>query len=63
MTGSTVSLTLSKEETDLIHEILEERHRTLLLEIAHTDHYEFKAALREKARLLESVLSRFLVHA
>jgi hypothetical protein len=63
MTSTTVSLTLTNEERELIQEILEERHRTLLLEISHTDHHHFKAVLRTKAELLESVLSRFMVHA
>jgi len=63
MAGTAVSVTLSEEERDLIQEILEERHRTLLVEISHTDHHHFKAVLRKKADLLESVLSRFMVHA
>ncbi len=63
MTGTAVSLVLSEDERDLIQEILEERHRTLLLEISHTDHQHFKAVLRKKAEVLESVLSRFAVHA
>jgi len=60
---TSVSLMLSEEERDLIQEILEERHRTLLVEISQTDHHHFKAVLRKKAELLESVLSRFMVHA
>jgi hypothetical protein len=63
MTETSVSLTLSDEERDLIQEVLEERHRTLLIEISHTDHYHFKVVLRKKAVLLESVLSRVIVHA
>jgi len=63
VTGTMVSLTLSEEEQDLIQEILEEQHRTLLLEIAHTDHHHFKTVLQKKAEVLESVLSRFLVNA
>ena len=63
MAHATVSLTLNDEERDLIRELLEERHRTLLIEISHTDHHHFRTVLRKKAELLESVLSRFLVHA
>jgi hypothetical protein len=62
MTGTVVSLALNDEERDLIQELLEERHRTLLMEIAHTDHYHFKVVLRKKAELVELVLNRFLVH-
>ena len=58
-----VSLTRSDEERELIQEILEEPHRTLLIEISHTDHHHFQKVLRKKAEVLESVLSRFLVNA
>ena len=61
--SESVSLTLSDEERELLFEILEERHRVLLREIAHTDHHDFKLKLQKKARLLESLLSRFMVHA
>jgi hypothetical protein len=63
MTGTTVSLTLTDEERALLQEILEEWHRTLLIEISHTDHHHFKALLQKKAELLESMLSRFMVYA
>jgi len=63
MTGTVVSLTLSEDERELVQEIIEERHRTLLLEISQTDHHHFKGVLRKKAELLESVMSRFLVNA
>jgi hypothetical protein len=63
MTGTAVSLTLNEEESELIQEILEERHRTMLMEISHTDHHHFKVVLRKKAEVLESILNRFAVHA
>ena len=63
MTGNGLSITLNEEERELIQEVLEERHRTLLMEISHTDHHDFKVGLRKKAELLENVLSRFMVHA
>jgi len=63
MTGTGTSLTLSEEERDLVQEILEERHRTLLVEISHTDHLHFKTVLRKKAEMLESVLNRFMAAA
>ena len=63
MTANVVSLTLNDEESELIQEILEERHRVLLVEISHTDHHHFKTVLRKKAELLESVLSRLVVEA
>ena len=63
MTETALSLTLNEEESELIQEILEERHRTLLLDISHTDHHHFKVVLRKKAELLESILNRLAVHA
>ena len=63
MTATEVTLTLSDEEKDLIQEILEERHRSLLMEISHTDHHHFRVVLQKKARLLESLLTRLAVPA
>lgn len=63
MTGTIISLTLTEEEKDLMQEILEERHRTLLLEISHTDHHHFRVLLRKRAEMLESLLNRFLAAA
>jgi len=53
-----MELTLSTEEQQLLLDILEQRHGELLKEISHTDHHEFKQALRKNEKLLESVLSR-----
>jgi hypothetical protein len=61
MNATTCELTLNEGERELILDILEERHRTLLVEISHTDHHHFKLVLRKKAELLESVLNRLLV--
>lgn len=58
MHSTGVSLTLSHEGHVLLQEVLEERDRTLVMEISQTDHHEFKDALRKKAELLASVLSR-----
>lgn len=63
MSETALSLTLNEEESELIQEILEERHRTLLMEISHTDHHHFKVVLRKKAELLESILNRLAVNA
>jgi hypothetical protein len=56
-------LTLSVEERDLVFEILQEHQRMLLMEIAKTDHHDFKVALQKKERLLESLLDRLAIHA
>ena len=56
-----MELTLTIEERELLLEILGERHSALLREISHTDHREFKLALRKREKLLESVVDRLRV--
>jgi len=51
-----MDLTLTSEERELLLSILEQRHQELLKEIWHSHHREFKASLRKKEKLLESVL-------
>ena len=51
-----MELHLTSDQRQLLEEILEERHRELLREIAHTDHQHFKEVLRKKAKALESIL-------
>lgn len=63
MRETAISLALDEDEKELVREILEERQRTLLMEISHTDHHDFKVALRRKAELLESVLRQLMVAA
>jgi len=53
-----MELTLNTEEQELLVSILDQRHRELLKEIAHTDYREFKQGLRKNERLLDSMLSR-----
>jgi hypothetical protein len=60
MNATSCELVLNEEERELILDTLEERHRTLLVEISHTDHHHFKLVLRKKAAMLESVLSRLI---
>jgi hypothetical protein len=56
-----MELMLTIEERELLLEILSERHSALLREISHTDHREFKLALRKREKLLESVVDRLRV--
>ena len=51
-----MELHLTSDQRQLLEEILEERHRELFREIAHTDHLHFKEVLRKKAKALESIL-------
>lgn len=53
-----MELTLEPAEYELILRILGQHHRALLNEIWHTDHREFRLALREDEKLLESLLVR-----
>jgi trehalose utilization protein len=56
-------LTLSDKEHGLLQEILEERQRRLLVQIAHADHHDFKVLLKEREELVESLLGRLAVAA
>lgn len=53
-----MELTLSTQEQEFLTKTLEHCHRELLNEIAHTDHREFKLALREDEKLLDSLVCR-----
>ena len=56
-----MELTLSTAERELLLEILEEHHRELLRELARARHHEFKMALRQKERLLESTVTKLKI--
>lgn len=56
-----MELTLSTSERELLLEVLEEHHRELLREIARARHHEFKMALRQKERLLESTVTKLKI--
>ena len=46
-------------EHELLAQILEERYRELTLEIRHARHHQqFRTALREKEKLLESIIEK-----
>ncbi len=53
-----MQLTISDEEHSLLLNILEQHHRELLNEIAHTDRREFRQGLQTDEKLLESLISR-----
>lgn len=53
-----MELRLSTEEQELLHEVLEHRLHELQNEIVHTDHRDFKTALRADEKRIESLLSR-----
>jgi hypothetical protein len=50
---------LTPAEHELLAQILEERLRELMLEIRHAHHHhEFRAALREREKLLEGIIGK-----
>jgi len=53
-----MDVTFTSEERQLMVEVLEQRHRELLMEIARTAHHEFKNTLRSKETLLEAVIKK-----
>lgn len=53
-----MELILTEEERELLLTIMEQRYRVIQIEIAHTDHHDFKALLRRREDLLESILNR-----
>jgi len=55
-----MELRLTDKEHDLLLELLQERHKHLLHDIAKADHHEFKTALRERCTTLEGVLEKLL---
>jgi hypothetical protein len=53
-----MELHLTSDQRQLLQEVLEERHRELLREIAHTDHLHFKEVLRTKAKAVEALVDK-----
>lgn len=53
-----MELILSEAEAALLKDILSERHLSLQREIARTDHREFRQILREREKILESVVEQ-----
>lgn len=56
-----MEITLTSQEEELIRTILDEHYRGLLREIAKADNRDFRMDLKEKAKRLESVLSKLRV--
>ncbi len=53
-----MELLLTSDEGELLMEVLEEHHRALLWEISRTKHHEFKLALKNKEKLLVSIIDK-----
>ncbi len=53
-----MEILLTREEKELVVEVLQERHRTLLKEIFRTHHHEYRDALRKREKLLERILNK-----
>ena len=53
-----MELRLEENERRLLLEILQERHKNLIHEIARTDHREAKLQLQARCGLVEAILKR-----
>ena len=53
-----MEISLTAEERKLLIDVLEERHRELLREISRATHNQFKLALKENEKLLQSVIGK-----
>lgn len=53
-----MEFSLNSEERELLLELLEERQRVMLREIARADHHEFRESLKKNERVLETVIAR-----
>jgi hypothetical protein len=56
-----MELTLTSAERELLLEILEQHQHELLREIAKAKHQEFKSALKNKEKTLESLANKLEV--
>ena len=61
----TQQLVLSGPEIELILEVLESEQKELLIEIRHTDHAGFRAGLKQRLTVVESLIhqAEALAHA
>jgi hypothetical protein len=57
-----MELHLTDEERELLLEILQERHKNLIHEIARTDHHDFRHELQHRCRKLEGILGKVQAH-
>lgn len=53
-----MEITLTAQEGELVRLILDQHYTELLREIARTDSRDFRADLKEKAKLLESLITK-----
>ncbi len=53
-----MQLDLTREELDLVTDLLQERQIALLREISKTDHFDFRRMLKEREELLEGILNK-----
>ncbi len=53
-----MELQLNDQERRLLLDILEERHKSLIHEIARTDHRDFKHELQGRCLLIEGILRK-----
>ncbi len=55
-----MEITLTSREREFLAQILEERQRELLREIARAEHHQFRAGLKISEELLESIIDKLV---
>jgi hypothetical protein len=53
-----MELQLTSHEKELLLELLQERHKSLIHEISRTDHRDFKHELQQRCSMLEGILGK-----
>ena len=53
-----MELRLTDKESELLLQLLQERQKHFLHEIAKADHHEFKIALRQRCAALEGIMQK-----
>lgn len=53
-----MNINVTEQEAEVAREILEQGYRELLLEIARSEHHDFRAALQQREKLLKGLLEK-----
>jgi hypothetical protein len=56
--GNMISFTMSKEEANIVQNVIERYLYHLQVEIMHTDKREFRDALKEREKFLKDIIDR-----
>jgi hypothetical protein len=53
-----MNINVTEQEAEVARQILEQGYRELLLEIARSEHHDFRIALQEREKLLKGLLEK-----